>query len=325
MKKRKILITGIAGFAGSHLAELLYGKAELWGTRIDDNLVNIAHLPGLRLVKCDLLDSQKVSEAIGGIRPDWIFHLAAQSSPALSFERPGETLKTNIFSTLNILEAVRNISPETSVLSVGSGDVYGEVPEGCLPVKETSELRPTNPYAVSKVTSDLLAFQYWKARGIKVIRCRPFNHFGPRQSDQFVISSFARQIAEIEAGIKKDKVLKVGNLEAAKDFLYVKDVVRAYSFLMDRGSMGEAYNICSGKAVRISGILETLLGMANTRIEVVKDPARLRAKDATVVYGDPSRITALGWSPEYTLEQGLKEHLDYWRTKVIGLAGRYGG
>lgn len=313
---RKALITGIAGFAGSHLAQRLTGRYEVWGTHIDGNLSNLSGIPGLKLVECDLVDYDKVLGLITRIKPDCVFHLAAQSMPSFSFAHPGETLRTNIFSALNLFEAIVNASEETVILNIGSADEYGEVDESGLPVNEKAELRPLNPYAVSKVTQDLLAFQYWKSKKLKAVRARPFNHFGPRQSDSFVTAEFARQIAEIEAGIKKEKALHVGNLEAAKDFSDVRDVVAAYELLVEKGRYGDVYNICSGRAYRIREIAETLVSLSGENIEIVQDSSRKRPTDTRAIYGDASKIKALGWAPRYSLDESLKVLLDYWREKV---------
>lgn len=312
---RKILITGVAGFAGSHLAESLKGKAEVYGLHLDGKLDNLKGIDGIRLVQCDLTDYGCVESTLQEIRPDAIAHLAAQSIPAYSFTHPGETLQTNIFSALNVFEAVAKACPEAVVLNIGSCDEYGDGKGQTLPVKETSELMPANPYAVSKVTQDLLGFQYWKTKGVRVVRCRPFNHFGPRQADNFVTASFAKQIAEIEAG-KRENVLKVGNLEAAKDFLYVKDVIAAYELLMEKGEYGKAYNISSGRAVKIKEIAETLISLSNAKIEIAEDPSLKRPTDTVALYGESTRLSALGWSAKYTLRQGLAELLDYWRARV---------
>ncbi|MBI1912015.1 MAG: GDP-mannose 4,6-dehydratase [Deltaproteobacteria bacterium] len=315
---RKVLITGIAGFAGSHLTERLHKKAQVWGTYIDANLSNISAIPDLNLIKCELLDYTSVLEAVSRIKPDCIFHLAAQSAPSLSYANPEGTLKTNIFSTLNLFEAVLAGSPNSTILNIGSGDEYGEVDSVQLPVKESTELKPLNPYAVSKVTTDLMSFQYSKTRNLKVVRCRPFNHIGPRQSDNFVAASFAKQIAEIEAGIKQEKVLKVGNLESSRDFIDVRDVVAAYELLMDKGEYGEVYNICSGRAIKIQEILDTLLSFSKKNIEVIQDIERLRSKESPVVYGDAMKMQSLGWAPKYTLRESLRELLEYWRERVKG-------
>lgn len=313
---RRVLITGIAGFAGSHLAETLSDRAEVWGTCLDDDIGNISGLGGLKLVRCDLLDPAMTGAAVEQARPDVIFHLAGQSVPSLSMRAPADTLRINIFSTLNLFEAALSKAPQAVILNIGSGDEYGEVAPEELPVKEDAELRPLNPYAVSKVTQDLLAFQYNRTRDLKVVRCRPFNHYGPRQAPSLVVSAFAKQVAEIEAGISTEKVLKVGSLEASKDFLYVKDVVAAYDILARSGEPGEVYNICSGTPVRIRKILDTFLSLTKEKIEVAVDPARLRSKEAPVLYGDAGKLKKLGWAPARSLDEGLKETLDYWREKV---------
>jgi GDP-4-dehydro-6-deoxy-D-mannose reductase len=287
---------------------------------LDDDIRNLAGIGGLRLVKGDLMDPAFLKALVRDVRPESVFHLAAQSEPSLSFSIPAETLRVNIFTTLNIFEAVLECSPSAVVLNVGSGDEYGEADPTELPLKETSELRPANPYAVSKVTQDLLAYQYWKARGIKAVRCRPFNHLGPRQREHFVASSFARQIAEIEAGGKKDGVLRTGNLDAAKDFLDVRDVVSAYDLLSLKGSYGGVYNICSGRAVKVREILDLLISLSTADIEVSQDSGRTRPGEAKVIYGDPTRLQSLGWRPVHALRDGLAALLDYWRAETAARA-----
>lgn len=313
---RKVLITGIAGFAGSHLAEELSGKREVWGIDRADKHPNLSGLPGINVIKCDMLDSMAVLNVVERIRPDFIVHLAAQPSPALSITMPEETFKINVFSTLNIFEAVKKASLETVVLNISTCEVYGNIDADDLPIREAAQFKPTTPYAVSKITQDLLGYQYWKSGGLKVIRCRPFHHFGPRQADNFVTAAFAKQIAGIEADKKRERVLNVGNLEAARDFLYVKDVVSAYDILMSKGEYGEAYNICSGKAVKIREILDILLSFSKERIEVVQDKTKLRSNDVNVIYGDASKLKTLGWSAKCRIEDGLKALLDYWRDKI---------
>jgi len=312
----KALITGIAGFAGSHLVERLNGRFEISGTVIDGNSGNLSGFTGLDLVRCDLLDRAAVEGLIARLKPDFIFHLAAQSMPSFSFGHPAETLHTNIFSTLNIFEAVVSSSPETVVLNIGSGDEYGDAAKESLPVNEKAELRPLNPYAVSKVTQDLLAFQYWKSKGLKVVRARPFNHFGARQAESYVAAEFAKQIAQIEAGIKKEKTLKVGNLDAAKDFLDVRDVVAAYELLVQKGAYGEVYNVASGRPVSIRELSEKLIALSTERIEIAQDPSKKRATDVEALYGDATKLKSLGWSQRYTLDESLEALLEYWRARV---------
>ena len=313
---RKVLITGIAGFAGSHLAERLLPASEVWGLHIDANLSNLAGMKGLRLIECDMTDYGKLCEVIERLKPHAVYHLAGQSLPAFSFGHPGETLKTNIFSTLNLFEAITCCSPETVVLNIGSADEYGDVDKGCLPVNEKTELRPINPYAVSKVTQDLLAFQYWKSKGLKAVRARPFNHIGPRQSESFVTAEFAKRIAEIEAGKIAEKTLLIGNPDAAKDFSDVRDVVAAYELLVEKGKPGEVYNICCGHAYSIGELAGKLISLSTEKIEIVRDPSKKRPTDTLAIYGDNSRMRALGWAPRRTIEETLAALLDYWRARV---------
>lgn len=313
---RKVLITGIAGFAGSHLAERLLSNWEVWGLHIDANLSNLAGMKGLHLLECDMTDYGKLRSVVEKLKPHSVYHLAGQSMPLFSFSHPGETLKTNIFSTLNLFEAVSECSPDTVVLNIGSGDEYGDVKESELPVNEKAELRPLNPYAVSKVTQDLLAFQYCKSKGLKSVRARPFNHIGPRQAESFVTAEFAKRIAEIESGAIAEKTLMVGNLEVAKDFLDVRDVVAAYELLVEKGVSGEVYNICSGRAYLIKDIAEKLISLSTEKIEIVNDPARKRPTDTLAIYGDNARIRSLGWEPRHAFDETLKTLLDYWRERV---------
>lgn len=297
------------------MATELSGKAEVWGTHLDGDVSNLDGIDGINLLKCDLLDAGRVREVLNEARPDVIVHLAAQSVPAHSVSSPAPTLNTNIFSTLNILESAAQACPDAVILNIGSCEEYGDTRPGTVPLSETAELRPTNPYAVSKVAQDMLGFQYWKSKGLKVVRCRPFNHFGPRQSPVFVASSFARQIAEIEAGIKTERVMRVGNLGAARDFLYVKDVVDAYLLLSEKGVYGEVYNVCSGVPTMIREIAHTLLSLANVKIDIIEDSTLVRASETMVVYGDGAKLKALGWSPQCSLAEGLGSLLDFWRAR----------
>ncbi len=319
---QRVLITGINGFAGSVLADRLLGEAEVWGTYLVSNFDNISEIEReLALVQCNLLDAERAGEVVRESRPDVVFHLAAQSAPSLSYADPASTLETNIFSTLNLLEAVAKYSPGSVFLNVGSSDEYGAVSEDELPVGEGAELRPQNPYSVSKVSQEMLGYQYFKTNSLKVIRCRPFNHLGAGQSEHFVASSFAKQIAEIEAGINPEPVIRVGNLAPLRDFQHVKDVVSAYTILAERGVAGEAYNICSGRGTPVEDLLTILLGFSETNINVLVDKERFRPVDSPVIYGDPSRLKALGWEPVHSIEAALGEVLDYWRGKVREGAG----
>jgi len=313
---RKVLITGIAGFAGSHLAERLSGRYEVWGLCIDANTSNLDGIDGLNLAGCDMTDAASLSTVVERLKPHFVYHLAGQSLPSLSFKHPGETLRTNIFSTLNLFEAVCAICPGTVILNAGSADEYGEVGEDDLPVDERTELRPLNPYAVSKVAQDLLGFQYSRSKGLKVVRARPFNHIGPRQAPSFVASEFAKRIAEIETGAAENNMLSVGNLDVAKDFIDVRDAVEAYELLVEKGAPGEVYNICSGKATSIRYIAEKLVSLSTEKIDIVQDPSKRRPTDTLAIYGDSSRLKKLGWAPKRSMDETLKDLLEYWRARL---------
>ncbi len=315
----KVLITGVNGFVGSYLAERLVGRVELYGLHLDDKFSNISSIKDeINLSQCDLLDTGTVAEIVKSVRPDTIYHLAALSVPALSIKDPALTLRVNLFSTLNLLEAVKAHSPETVFVNIGSSEEYGSVGETEVPITEAQELRPSNPYAVSKVAQDMLGYQYWKRDGLKVVRCRPFNHFGPRQSDIFVLSSFARQVAEIEAGLVEDNIMTVGNLFPQRDFLDVRDVVSAYITLGKSGEHGLAYNICSGVPITIRAILNRLIALSSAQIVVQSSVSKQRREDASIIYGDGARLGGLGWSPAFALDTSLLDLLDYWRDRLSG-------
>ncbi|MEO0100991.1 MAG: GDP-mannose 4,6-dehydratase [candidate division WOR-3 bacterium] len=316
----KFLITGITGFVGSHLAEYLLslGKDEVFGIyRWRSRMENISHLSDkISLLECDLKDPVAVREVIRKIKPDGIFHLAAQSYVPMSWIAPQETLTTNIISQLNIFEAVRAENLDCRIQIAGSSEEYGMVYPNEVPIKETNPLRPLSPYGVSKVAQDLLGYQYFMSYGIKVVRTRAFNHEGPRRGEVFVTSNFCKQIAEIEKG-KREPVVYVGNLEAVRDFTDVRDTVRAYYLVLLKGKPGEVYNICSGKGYKIKEILDIILSLSKVKVEVKVDPERLRPSDVMLLLGDATKIqTELGWKPEIPIEKTLNDLLDYWRERV---------
>ncbi|MFQ6059293.1 MAG: GDP-mannose 4,6-dehydratase [Anaerolineae bacterium] len=314
----RALITGIAGFAGSHLAEHLLAQTdwEVWGVvhRRDEN---IAHLrPQLHLLQGDLTDGQWVREMLREVRPDLIFHLAAQSHVPLSWQDPWGTLETNIRAQVNLLQGVVQLNLEPRILIVGSNEEYGLIAPQELPVKETNPLRPDSPYGVSKVAQDLLGLQYHLSHGLQTVRVRPFNHIGPRQREHFVAPAFAKQIAEIEAGLTPP-IVRVGNLSPQRDFTDVRDMVRAYHLALSLGEAGEVYNIGSGQPRSVQELLDTLLGLSQTAIRVEQDPARFRPSDVPISYCDASKFHArTGWQPQIPFEQSLRDVLDYWREKV---------
>ena len=306
----RILITGINGFVGRHLAEHLSasGRHQVIGlTRKTAG----APLADVSLVHADLLDPAQTRSALADAAPDTIFHLAAQANVPQSFADPAGTLQTNMQSQLNLFEAVRALGADPLVLVAVSNEIYG--PPSTLPVDEDAPLRPVNPYAVSKATQDLLAYQYFAAYHMRTIRLRPFNHIGPRQSDKYVTGAFAAQIARIEAGLQ-EPLMRVGNLSAERDFTDVRDIVRAYELAALHGEAGAAYNIGSDRAVSIQHILDRFLAHSRVSIRVEPDPARMRPTDVPRVVCDSRRFRSLtGWEPQIPLEQTLIDILDVWR------------
>jgi GDP-4-dehydro-6-deoxy-D-mannose reductase len=315
-----VLVTGIAGFVGSHFAEYALGQdTVVVGSRLPGGSTEaIAHIQNdLQLFEVDLREPTAVRRLVDRTRPDWIIHLAAQSFVGTSWEAPAETLTNNVLSQLNVLEAVREAGAQPRFLVVGSSDEYGDVQESELPITEDVPFRPLSPYAVSKVAQDLMGYQYWRSYGLPVIRSRAFNHEGPRRGEAFVTSSFARQIAEIEVHLR-EPVIRVGNLKARRDFTDVRDIVRGYWRLLQDGRAGEAYNLCSGRAWSIQAILDFLLAEARAGdIEIREDAALMRPADVPVLVGDAGKILrTVGWRAEIPFEQTLRDILAYWRHHV---------
>jgi len=316
----RVLITGITGFVGSHLAEfaLARGDVEVFGTvRWRSRMENIEHiLDRIHLVDCDLRDAAAVRNTLNEVRPDYIFHLAAQSYVPISWKAPEETLTTNIISELHLLEAMRELGLDARIQVAGSSEEYGLVHEEEAPITEENPLRPLSPYAVSKVAQDLLAYQYNRSYGLYTVRTRAFNHTGPRRGHVFVTSDWSRQIALIEKG-KKEPVIEVGNLEARRDFSDVRDIVRAYWLALEKGEPGEVYNIGSGKAITIRELLDMLLSMTDAEIKVRQDPERMRPSDVMLLVTDYSKFNrATGWEPQIPFEKTARDLLDYWRERV---------
>jgi GDP-4-dehydro-6-deoxy-D-mannose reductase len=315
---RRVLITGITGFAGSHLADFLlaeHPEVEIHGTyRWRSRRENIEHLEGrIRLVECDLGDPVAVLRALELARPDAIFHLAAQSFVPTSWSAPAETFHVNVTGQIHLFEGIRRLALDPVVQIACSSEEYGLVLPNETPITEENPLRPLSPYAVSKVAQDYLGYQYFKSYGLKAIRTRGFNHEGPRRGEVFVMSNFARQIAAIEAGMQ-EPVIRVGNLDSVRDFTDVRDMVRAYWLAVVRATPGEVYNIASGRGITIRAMLDQLLAMSRVEVRVETDPARLRPSDVEVLLGDASKFrAATGWEPTIPLETTLADTLEYWR------------
>ncbi|MCJ7828024.1 GDP-mannose 4,6-dehydratase [Patescibacteria group bacterium] len=315
--KKKVLITGITGFVGSHLADYLLDlkNYEIVGTkRPRSNIQNIKHIVRkITLFSADILDSHSIYELVKKVQPDYIFHLAAQSFVPASWNSPANTMEVNINGTVNVFEAVRKLSLDPVIQIACSSEEYGLVKEDEVPVTESNPFRPLSPYAVSKIAMDMLGYQYFKSYGMKIVRTRAFNHTGPRRTDTFVCSTFAKQIAEIEKGYM-DPVIKVGNLEAKRDFTDVRDVVKAYLLSVQKGEPGEDYIICSGKTWLIKDVLDMLIGLAKIEVKIEQDPDRMRPSDVPILLGNHSKITKqTGWKPKIPFEKTIKDMLDYWR------------
>lgn len=315
----RALISGITGFAGTHLASHILGLGyEVWGfSRSEHGPLDLSGPWGqVKYISCDLRNKAKLAEAITLARPEEIYHLAGQSSVRLSWADPVLTFEINVIGAINLLETVCKYAPKAKILLVGSSDEYGPAEEGEGPVTESSRLRPQSPYSLSKVCVDLLAEQYYKAKKLNAIRVRPFNHIGPGQRPDFATSDFAKQIAEAELG-QREVTLKVGNLSVRRDFTDVRDMVRAYTMALAYCLPGEVYNICSGRVYALSEIVEVYLRMARVEIEVEEEEERRRQVDVPAIIGDASRFKlATGWKAEISVEKSLEDILNYWR-KVV--------
>lgn len=320
----KILITGITGFVGSHLADYVlanHPEVEIYGlVRWRSPMDNLVHIPPnrLKLYYGDLSDLGSLIRTLGEATPEIIFHLAAQSYVKTSFEAPVDTLQTNVIGTTNLLEAVRlaQINPVIHICS--SSEVYGQVREDEVPIKEDCPFRPASPYAVSKVAEDMVAFQYWLSYGVKTIRTRMFTHTGPRRGKVFAESAFARQIALIEKK-KQEPVLKVGNLDSIRTFSDVRDAVKAYWLLVNKCRPGDVYNIGGDRTMKVGEMLDLLLGFSPVkgRVDIRVDPKLLRPSDVTLQIPDCSKFKSeTGWKVQIPFEQTLEDMLNYWRERV---------
>jgi GDP-mannose 4,6-dehydratase len=323
------LITGITGMVGSHLTDFLLENTDLkiYGfCRWNDSLENIEHLSEeinkkerIELIYGDLNDLASLITAIDKSKPDYIFHLAAQSYPQTSFDAPIETLQTNILGTANLLEALRKSPYKNAITHVcASSEVFGRVPKEKLPIDEECSFHPASPYAISKVGTDLIGRYYAEAYGMTIITTRMFTHTGPRRGDVFSESTFAKQIAMIEAGQQEPKIY-VGNLDSLRTYADVRDAVKAYYMLVTIDPIpGEYYNIGGTYTCKIKDMLNYLISQSSVEnIEITVDPERLRPIDADLQIPDTTKFREhTGWKPEYTFEQTMNDLLEYWRNKV---------
>lgn len=321
----RILITGITGMVGSHLADHLLSLDELheiYGVcrwRSDkDNISHLLQVGHKRIipVDADLCDLSSLIMRINSIKPDIVFHLAAQSFVLTSFDAPAQTLMTNCIGTSNLLEAIRlnGLSPVIHICS--SSEVYGQVKEEELPITENNAFRPASPYAVSKVCEDMLGAQYFLSYGMKTIRTRTFTHTGPRRGEKFVMSAFAKQIAEAETG-KCEPIIRVGNLDSVRTFLDVRDVVRAYWDLVNKCDYGEVYNIAGTKTMTVGDALNMMLSFSDTKFSVEVDPKLYRPSDVTLQIPSMKKFQdKTKWEPCIPVERTFQDLLNYWRAKI---------
>lgn len=328
MSNKSCVITGITGMVGSHLADYLLENTdwEVYGlTRWNDRMDNIEHLmqrinkkDRVHLEYGDINDLSSMLAVFGRVEPDYVFHLAAQSYPKTSFESPLETLETNILGTAKVLDAIKTLGLDPVIHVCASSEVFGRVPKQFLPIHEDVQFHPASPYAISKVGTDLVGRFYAEAYGLTVMTTRMFTHTGPRRGDVFAESTFAKQIAMIEAGLQ-EPVIKVGNLDSLRTWSDVRDAVRAYYMLVTNNpTAGEYYNIGGTFSCTVREMLEHLISLSTTEnITIEIEPDRLRPIDADLQVPDTSKFkNHTGWEPEISFERTMQDLLDYWRHNV---------
>ena len=317
----KYLITGFSGFVGKHFLEYLARErkqASILGIDLHPPGFKANDFPGLtwKYEKIDLIEKRKVENSLRNFQPDYILHLASYSSVAFSWKNPTLSFQNNTNIFLNLLETVRKFNLRSRILAVGSSDEYGNVTPNNLPLKEDSPLNPVSPYAVARVSQELLAKIYVEGFGLDIVRTRSFNHIGPGQREIFVISSFAKQMVELKKSRQSSSRIITGDTSIIRDFVDVRDVVRAYDLLFQKGRTGEVYNICRGKGHSLQEIIKTMAGIMKIKVVAKVDPKLIRPSDNRIIIGSNKKIRKeAGWQPEITLQQSLKDIIRYWQKK----------
>ncbi len=309
----KALVIGGAGFVGRHLIEYLYslGNIEVFATKLETEIINLDCIKESNIITLNILDHEQVERTINNIKPNYVFHLAAQSSVSLSWERPLLTYNVNILGTINILESVKKHSKNSRVLVTGSAEEYGIVSKNDLPINEELSIKPCNHYAISKASQEMASRLYFEHDGVDIIMVRAFNQLGPGQDERYVIPDFVKQLVKIKNQKQKPEIF-VGNIDITRDFTDVRDVVKGYYSLMIKGISGEIYNIGSGKGTRLGYILEQLFIITGIKAEIIVSKQKFRPNDIEVLYSDISKIKKdTGWAPLISLEQSLEDIYNY--------------
>lgn len=310
------MIIGAAGFVGSYLSNCLHQEfgMEVVATKLPHEMLK--GMDEAEVFDLNIMNKDDIVELLLSVRPDYIFHLAAQSSVSVAWKNPGLTVDVNIKGSLNVLDAVRELYYKPRILMIGSGEEYGHIRPGETPIKEDNHLRPGNIYAATKACQNMISSIYAQAYDMELMMVRAFNHIGPNQAPLFVVADFCKQVAEIEKGLR-EPVMYVGNLAAQRDFTDVRDVVRAYALLMKKGQAGQTYNVGSGHAIAIRQILDMIIAESSADIKVEVDQNKIRPVDVPIIEADTTLLkTTTGWEQKILLQQTVRETLDYWRARV---------
>lgn len=317
MKGKKVLITGFSGFVGRHFINYLKEndiECDVLGIDVSEpqfDILNISDSINIKFEKVDLLNSSDINSVIDSFIPDYVLHLASISSVAYSWNHPAECFKNNTQIFLNLMESVMKYAPDCRVLSVGSSEEYGNVSENDLPLKENMEYRPVSPYAVARVSQEMMSKIFTESYGMNIMLTRSFNHIGPYQDTRFVVPSFIKRILDLKKEGRIEGTIETGDLEIVRDFVDVRDVVKAYYLILTQGEPGEIYNICSGKGHKLSDIVEEIASIVGITVKTIVNPEYVRPNDNKVIIGSNEKIrNRFGWQPEYKIKGSLESMIE---------------